>query len=98
MIVYVFIDTTTGERLHTVKVYGGLNIDESSYMWIDNVLYAIVKKPVFHAFKEENLNVYFVEVAKMSRNENDEEKYIDRIKNSISDLLRDSKIGNILDD
>lgn len=98
MIVYVFTDASTGERLHTVKVDGSLDIYEGSYMWIDAVLYTITKKPVFHVFKENNLNVYFVELTRMSRGENDEEEHIEKLKNSISDLIRDSAIGNILDD
>lgn len=98
MILYVFTDASTGERLHTVKVDGSLDIYEGSYMWIDAVLYTIAKKSVFHVFKENNLNVYFVELTQMSRGENDEEKHFEYVKKSIHDLIRDSVIGNILDD
>lgn len=94
MIVYLFKNKNLSETIHRIKSEGGLELHDSMSIYIKQSLYIISGKPKLHIFKEYNINVYEVEVSKIT--DELEDDYNEDILNDIQDYIRETKINNIV--
>jgi hypothetical protein len=96
MIVYIFIDSRTNERVHKIETTGQIHVRKTMYMFVEKKLYLVQDEPQLHVFKEHNLNVYTVKLNDVNSNL-DDEAYKTEVLNNIQDIIRDAKINKIVD-